>query len=361
MNQEKMNQSVDCIRVTLNGNLLSILADETLDKFLARLIKRQKIAYVKLNNSQVIDVAKACTLREGDEIVVRPKTSADMSLEKVGFRTSLVYLGKRSYRGMRRVGQRLQGSRTRTVARVGPKSGKSIRFATNSQWLALRSGFATKEPDTIQWLSRLEGDDILLDIGANVGAVSLYAAVDQGCRAIACEPNQKNYNVLIEHLRLNDLGARVCALNVAITEKSRVADLFIKNSQVGASGNSFGEAVDEVGARYQEQHRQASLGISLDDLISMVGDWIPTYLKIDVDGFEDLVLAGAQEALTKRIFKSISVEIDLFRPQAKDLIAELLRGKHYKINSINGEKVNSPDMLPQKMGHCFNYVFDRVE
>lgn len=34
----------------------------------------------------------------------------------------------------------------------------------------------TKEPDTIEWIDTFQKDDVLWDIGANVGVYSLYAA-----------------------------------------------------------------------------------------------------------------------------------------------------------------------------------------
>ena len=42
-----------------------------------------------------------------------------------------------------------------------------------------------KEPETIEWLRALGPDDVLWDIGANVGVYSLYAAIVTGCRVVA--------------------------------------------------------------------------------------------------------------------------------------------------------------------------------
>jgi hypothetical protein len=50
------------------------------------------------------------------------------------------------------------------------------------------------------------------------------------------------------------------------------------------------------------------MAISLDSLSELLGLPVPDYLKIDVDGLESIILAGAQKTLTK--VKEILIEVD---------------------------------------------------
>ena len=49
--------------------------------------------------------------------------------------------------------------------------------------------YATKEPETLQWIDEFEKGSVLWDIGANIGLYSLYAAKSRQCRVIAFEPS----------------------------------------------------------------------------------------------------------------------------------------------------------------------------
>jgi hypothetical protein len=52
-----------------------------------------------------------------------------------------------------------------------------VRFAVANQITAWRvRTFATKEPGTIAWIDAFAADDVMLDVGANIGLYALYAA-----------------------------------------------------------------------------------------------------------------------------------------------------------------------------------------
>lgn len=78
---------------------------------------------------------------------------------------------------------------------------KIIRFHTPNplcQWRV--ETLLTKEPITIDWLCELKPEDILLDIGANIGLYSLIAAMGQGSRVFAIESESKNSSLLMRTL-----------------------------------------------------------------------------------------------------------------------------------------------------------------
>ena len=57
------------------------------------------------------------------------------------------------------------------------------------------SSFLYKEPETIRWIDSFEVEDSFLDIGANIGIYSLYAAT-KGIKATCIEPDALNFALL---------------------------------------------------------------------------------------------------------------------------------------------------------------------
>jgi len=67
------------------------------------------------------------------------------------------------------------------------------------------------------YLARLSEESVIVDIGANIGAFSLYAAWKlPKSRIFAYEPGPDNYRFLCENIRLNSLSARVTAFPLAV-------------------------------------------------------------------------------------------------------------------------------------------------
>jgi FkbM family methyltransferase len=89
------------------------------------------------------------------------------------------------------------------------------------------------EQETSSLLAELYEDDVILDVGANIGLVALPLAVRtkprttvQGPHVYAFEALSSNFQVLCENIALNDLGGAVKPLNVGIGADER--DVFIQ-------------------------------------------------------------------------------------------------------------------------------------
>ena len=50
----------------------------------------------------------------------------------------------------------------------------------------------------------LRVNDQFIDVGANIGAYSILAASQIGCKTIAFEPSEKNYSILMSNIHLNN-------------------------------------------------------------------------------------------------------------------------------------------------------------
>ena len=125
---------------------------------------------------------------------------------------------------------------------------------------------------------------------------------------LAFEPSAANYHVLNRNIVANGLDARVRAFCVALDSMTRLADLNMRSEEAGSTRHTFDRAVDFRG-RFDPAFIQGALGVPIDRLCSEFGAPRPDHLKIDVDGNEPAVVAGAAETL--KTCRSVLVEMDL--------------------------------------------------
>jgi FkbM family methyltransferase len=138
----------------------------------------------------------------------------------------------------------------------------------------------------------LRAEDLLLDVGANVGVYGLLAGKSTGCNVIACEPAPDTFRTLSDNTRLNRLDDRIELHNAAVGDAD--GSLTISVGQHGLNH------VVEGGGTVVPQRR-------LDDI---VGDREARALKLDVEGYEMHVLRGATRILANPAFKVVMVEIN---------------------------------------------------
>ena len=168
----------------------------------------------------------------------------------------------------------------------------------------------TKEPDTIEWIRTFEPGEVLVDIGANVGMYTIWAAKTRGIRVYAFEPESQNYALLYRNIVLNRLSEQVIAYCAALSDESRFSLLHLSAFQIGGSCHSFGEKVDFKLEQRESKTSQGCISTTLDELVANSVVPMPDHIKIDVDGLEHKVLAGCRDVLADKRLKSILVEIN---------------------------------------------------
>lgn len=183
-------------------------------------------------------------------------------------------------------------------------------FATPNRHAAWRVDTAfSKEPDTIEWIGEFAAGEVLVDVGANMGLYSIMAA-SRGVRVYAFEPESQNYALLNRNIYLNGMGELVSAYGAALSDRSAFSTLFLSTFTAAASCHSFGEAVDFRARPMQAAYTQGCYSTTLDELVAMGALPVPHHLKIDVDGIEHKVLAGAARSLQDPRMKSVLVEVN---------------------------------------------------
>lgn len=187
--------------------------------------------------------------------------------------------------------------------------------------------FYTEEPQTISWLEAITRDDYLWDIGANVGLYSIYPAKRSGCKVLASEPEAQNFALLIENIVLNAVQELVEASNLPISQSFGLGRLHVHDLTKGGAYNQF-EPISDSSQRNGEWQAagplsQVQIGVSLDDLVSRFGFDYPTHVKIDVDGNEPDIIAGASRVLGSEQCTHLLIEVETNNPRHLEMVESI--------------------------------------
>jgi FkbM family methyltransferase len=167
---------------------------------------------------------------------------------------------------------RLRGQRS--LATIGRQSQLWAELGFTS---ATRAVYANPPdwPEMLVWEREPLTARLFVDIGANVGLYSLFAA-EHGAEVIAVEPGREAYQRLVENAALNKYAIKAvwaAASNLPGT---------IRVTQDRDSVNVISDQGELVPAT------------TIDELL---GEVSAAGVKIDVEGYERLVLEGAERAL----------------------------------------------------------------
>ena len=203
--------------------------------------------------------------------------------------------------------------------------GVKMRFATPSVFALWRvQSIREKEPWTLEWIEGFGAGDVLLDVGANVGMYTIWAAMTREARVFAFEPEAQNYALLNRNIALNGVADRVRAYCAGLSDASGLSVLHISDTRAGGSNHALGEALDFQHQPLAVAHVQGSLACTLDELVAAKAVPVPSHIKVDVDGFEPKVIAGARHTLADRAVRSLLVETNGNLEDHRAMVAELV-------------------------------------
>jgi FkbM family methyltransferase len=137
----------------------------------------------------------------------------------------------------------------------------------------------------------LRQGDLFFDVGANVGTYTVLASAVCGATTVAFEPDPNTASRLRDNVALNGLAGLVTVEQAAVSASSGTTKLSIGLDAINHI----------VGA---EESGQEVRMVALDD-----GPWeTPTLMKIDVEGFEEQVIAGAGRRLADPRLAALLIE-----------------------------------------------------
>jgi FkbM family methyltransferase len=141
-------------------------------------------------------------------------------------------------------------------------------------------------PQMLVWDRERLAGRLFVDIGANVGLYSLFAA-ERGANVIAVEPGRQAYDRLVENAELN--GYAIQTVNAAVSNETGE----VRVTQDRDAVNVISDQGEPVTAT------------TLDELL---GERSAVGVKIDVEGFERLVLEGGHRALAEHRIGLLQLE-----------------------------------------------------
>jgi len=231
------------------------------------------------------------------------------------------------------------------AATLGVEAGdRMLRFYSLNKLTKIRyKTLFSKEPETIDWLNQIQPDEVLWDVGANVGVYTIYAAARRGARVLAFEPLASNYHVLNMNIELNGLAQRAKAYCLAFAEHTACDVLNVRNSGAGQAQCSFEEAINDDGKQFKPKFLQGMIGYSIDDFVERFNPDFPDHMKVDVDGIEDKIIAGARKTLRDARLKTLSIELNTERTDIVDGIRSAVEDAGFILVRQDRTSPFSPD------------------
>ena len=140
---------------------------------------------------------------------------------------------------------------------------------------------------------RLKPNGVYLDVGANIGTTVLYATLTNAfAHAIAIEPEPANRQILERNIAINTLFDRVTIVGAAASSARGEMTLHRDRKNRGAHSLEPGFVMSPAAST-------AVAVDTLDNIVKQEGHALSdvAFIKIDVEGHERSVLAGAPELL----------------------------------------------------------------
>ena len=198
-----------------------------------------------------------------------------------------------------------------------------------------RAQFCNKERLTCQWIEKYyKKGDVIYDIGANIGAVSLISAahLEKDCLIYAFEPLPTTFGMLFKNIMTNNYDEVIIPLNIALSDNVAINQFNLTSIESGSSGHSIDNM--EISRNFNKKSLTV-LTQTLDSVISTYHINLANHIKIDVDGVDYEVLLGGE----KRILNSPTLKTILIEKNGKqDKIRSLVKKYGFVEVELTGNK-----------------------
>ncbi len=176
----------------------------------------------------------------------------------------------------------------------------------------------SSQPGIAKWIESFDEKSCFVDIGANIGIYSLYAATKKH-KVLALEPESLNFACLNLNIFDNNFQNYISAYPICIDEESKISKLNMRVMKFGGSASTFDRCVGPYGETFKPIYEQGSVSSRLDDIVKREGLNV-NYIKIDVDGNELRVIKSMPEIIKSNNLKSICIELNPNTEEGKEVI-----------------------------------------
>jgi FkbM family methyltransferase len=168
--------------------------------------------------------------------------------------------------------------------------------------------------------------DIIWDIGASVGLVSVYSA-GFSKQVVSFEPDSRIFKQLQRNIELNRFDKKVQAINLGISDS--LGEVILNSDGV----DGFSPSLSNLSRHSNSEVIKVN---SIDNIISEGNITKPTVLKIDIEGAEILALRGAKKLLTstgkpRALFIEVHPDFLLEFESSADEITHMIKSYDYRI------------------------------
>jgi FkbM family methyltransferase len=207
---------------------------------------------------------------------------------------------------------------------VGPATGlcvpRDTAFATPSILFGLYEKAAMQAI-----LSIARPTQVAYDIGANVGLTTLMIAkaFGAGVKIMAFEPVPENVSKLDALVAANP-GLDITLFPIALSERNGETNFF---RYLGSSTGMLGATAVSDHGHISEPELEPVRTVTLDSFVLEEGHLPPEFIKIDVEGGENLVIAGGLRTIGRY---RPTMLIELHGPKHAGEVWDLLADQHYE-------------------------------
>ena len=202
----------------------------------------------------------------------------------------------------------------------------------------LRRHYSEEERQTMYWIAKNARPDwISLDIGAHIGEYTLL--LNHYCpdgKIYAFEAYPPTYEMLKNNLLHNDVSRNIETFNIAVGDKSgrRKVGLWLAGTE------RFGEQIEDYDFTTVDLFATEHKVHHID------------FIKIDVDGWDLEVLAGAQNIIKKQhpvIVIEINKGIERHKHSEREFL-DFVGGNHYVLQALDYPSPGNWLCLPMMKG-----------
>ena len=146
-------------------------------------------------------------------------------------------------------------------------------------------------------LHLLREGDLFVDVGANVGVYTVLAAGALGARVVSIEPVPETFGKLCANLRVNNIVDKVAPHNIGLGRAEA-------RLRFTANQDTTNHVIED------EAWSGPSILVPVSTLDTVLNGSTPVLIKIDVEGWESEVLAGAAATLRSPSLLGLIVEMN---------------------------------------------------